>query len=70
MIGLGRAVTLESASPDAITRARRAWEATPASSLTAEAHRPGEATPASSQTIPVATIPTRPVWRASVARQR
>ena len=33
MIGLGRAVTLESASPDAITRARRAWEATPASSL-------------------------------------
>ena len=50
MIGLGRAVTLESASPDAITRARRAWEATPASSLTAEAHRPGEATPASSPT--------------------
>ena len=33
MIGLGRAVTLESASPDAITRVRRAWEATPASSL-------------------------------------
>ena len=29
-----------------------------------------EATPASSQTIPVATIPTRPVWRASVARRR
>ena len=28
-----------------------------------------EATPASSQTIPVATIPTRPVWRASVARR-
>ena len=33
MIGLGRAVTLESASPDAITRVRRAWEATPASPL-------------------------------------
>ncbi len=29
-----------------------------------------EATPASSQAIPVATIPTRPVWRASVARRR
>ena len=29
-----------------------------------------EATPASSQTIPVATIPTRPVWRASVAQRR
>ena len=29
-----------------------------------------EATPASSQTIPVATIPTRPVWRASIARRR
>ena len=50
MIGLGRAVTLESASPDAIAQVRRAWEATPASSLTAEAHRPGEATPASSPT--------------------
>ena len=33
MIGLSRAVTLESASPDAITRVRRAWEATPASPL-------------------------------------
>ena len=29
-----------------------------------------EATQASSQTIPVATIPTRPVWRASIARRR
>ena len=32
MIGLGRALTLESATPDAITRVRRAWEAAPASS--------------------------------------
>lgn len=29
-----------------------------------------EATQASSQTIPVATIPTHPVWRASIARRR
>ncbi|MEE0239293.1 MAG: isochorismate synthase, partial [Pauljensenia sp.] len=32
MIGLGRALTLESAAPDAIARVRRAWEAAPASS--------------------------------------
>ena len=32
MVGLGRALTLESAAPDAIAQVRRAWEATPASS--------------------------------------
>ena len=32
MIGLGRALTLESATPTAIADVRRAWEATPASS--------------------------------------
>ena len=32
MVGLGRALTLESAAPDAIVQVRRAWEATPASS--------------------------------------
>ena len=32
MIGLGRALTLESATPGAIADVRRAWEATPASS--------------------------------------
>ena len=31
MVGLGRALTLESAAPDAIAQVRRAWEATPAS---------------------------------------
>lgn len=32
MIGLGRALTLESATPGAIADVRRAWEAAPASS--------------------------------------
>ena len=32
MIGLGRALTIESATPSAIADVRRAWEATPASS--------------------------------------
>ena len=32
MVGLGRALTLESAAPDAIAQVRRAWEATPVSS--------------------------------------
>jgi len=62
MIGLGRALTLESAAPGAIAEVRRAWEATPASATaphadaarpgeatpTTNGHRPGEATPASS----------------------
>lgn len=49
MIGLGRALTLESAAPDAIAEVRRAWEATPASAPapTADAARPGEDTPTS-----------------------
>lgn len=49
MIGLGRALTLESAAPDAIAEVRRAWEATPGSSPapTADGHRPGETAPAS-----------------------
>ena len=52
MVGLGRALTLESAAPDVIAQVRRAWEATPVSSSapTAGAARPGEATPASSLT--------------------
>ena len=52
MVGLGRALTLESAAPDVIAQVRRAWEAAPVSSSapTAGAHRPGEATPASSLT--------------------
>ena len=52
MVGLGRALTLESAAPDAIAQVRRAWEATPVSSSapTAGAARPGEATPASPPT--------------------
>ena len=47
MIGLGRALTLESAAPGAIAEVRRAWEATPASATAphADAARPGEATP-------------------------
>ena len=50
MVGLGRALTLASAAPDAIAQVRRAWEAAPASSPVpyAGAARPGEATPASS----------------------
>ena len=50
MVGLGRALTLESAAPDVIAQVRRAWEATPVSSSapTAGAARTGEATPASS----------------------
>ena len=49
MIGLGRALTLESAAPDAIAEVRRAWEAAPTSATDpyADAARPGEATPAS-----------------------
>ena len=52
MVGLGRALTLESAAPDVIAQVRRAWEATPVSSSapTAGAARPGEATPASPPT--------------------
>ncbi|WP_297910916.1 isochorismate synthase [uncultured Actinomyces sp.] len=50
MVGLGRALTLESAAPDVIAQVRRAWEAAPVSSSapTAGAARTGEATPASS----------------------
>ena len=50
MVGLGRALTLESAAPDVIAQVRRAWEAAPVSSSapTAGAVRPGEATTASS----------------------
>ena len=50
MIGLGRALTLESATPGAIAEVRRAWEATPASAPAphADAARPGENAPASS----------------------
>ena len=50
MVGLGRALTLESAAPDAIAQVRRAWEATPVSSSapTSDAARPGKTTPASS----------------------
>ena len=50
MVGLGRALTLESAAPDAIAQVRRAWEAPPASSPapTADAARADETTPASS----------------------
>ena len=49
MVGLGRALTLESAAPDVIAQVRRAWEATPVSSSapTAGAARTGEATTAS-----------------------
>jgi isochorismate synthase len=45
MVGLGRALTLESATPDVIAQVRRAWEAAPVSSSapTAGAHRPGQA---------------------------
>ena len=52
MVGLGRALTLESAAPDVIAQVRRAWEATPVScsAPTAGAARPGEATPASPPT--------------------
>ena len=50
MIGLGRALTLESATPDAIAQVRRAWEAAPASSSapTTDARCTRQATPASS----------------------
>ena len=50
MVGLGRALTLESAAPDVIAQVRRAWEAAPISSSapTAGAARPGEAAPTSS----------------------
>ena len=50
MIGLGRALTLESAAPGAIAEVRRAWEATPASATAphADAARPGETGTASS----------------------
>ena len=40
MVGLGRALTLESAAPDAIAQVRRAWEATPASSPAGDAPSP------------------------------
>ena len=40
MVGLGRALTLESAAPDAIAQVRRAWEATPASSPVGDAPSP------------------------------
>ena len=52
MVGLGRALTLESAAPDVIAQVRRAWEAAPISSSapTAGAHRPGEAAPTSPTT--------------------
>ncbi|WP_399502291.1 isochorismate synthase [uncultured Actinomyces sp.] len=52
MVGLGRALTLESAASDVIAQVRRAWEAAPVSSSApyAGATRPGEATPASSPT--------------------
>ena len=50
MIGLGRALTLESATPDAIAQVRRAWETTPAlsSAPTTDARCTRQATPASS----------------------
>ena len=65
MIGLGRALTLESAAPDAIAEVRRAWEATPTSATDphADAARPGENAPASS---PVGGAPS-PVLFASFA---
>ena len=52
MVGLGRALTLESAAPDAIAQVRRAWEATPVSSSapTADARCTRQAAPASSPT--------------------
>ena len=40
MVGLGRALTLESAAPDVIAQVRRAWEATPASSPAGDAPSP------------------------------
>ena len=40
MIGLGRALTLESAAPGAIAEVRRAWEAAPASSTDSGAPSP------------------------------
>ena len=45
MVGLGRALTLESAAPDVIAQVRRAWEAAPVSSSapTAGAARTGQA---------------------------
>ena len=65
MIGLGRALTLESAAPSAIADVRRAWEATPTSATDphADAARPGENAPASS---PVGGAPS-PVLFASFA---
>ena len=75
MVGLGRALTLESAAPDAIAQVRRAWEATPVSSSapTSDAARPGKTTPASSPagdatpaSSPAGDAPT-PVLFASVA---
>ena len=50
MIGLGRALTLESVTPDTIAQVRRAWEAAPASSSapTTDARCTRQATPASS----------------------
>ena len=49
MIGLGRALTLESAAPGAIAEVRRAWEATPTSATDpfTDAARPGESAPTS-----------------------
>ena len=66
MVGLGRALTLESAAPDAIAQVRRAWEATPASSPApyTGAARPGKTTPASS---PAGDAPS-PVPYAGAAR--
>ena len=66
MVGLGRALTLESAAPDVIAQVRRAWEAAPVSSSapTAGAARPGEATPASALT---GDVPS-PVLYAGAAR--
>ena len=66
MVGLGRALTLESATPDVIAQVRRAWEAAPVSSSTptAGAARPGEATTASS---PAGDAPS-PVPYAGAAR--
>ena len=66
MVGLGRALTLESAAPDVIAQVRRAWAAAPVSSSapTAGAARPGEATPASSLT---GDVPS-PVLYAGAAR--
>ena len=40
MVGLGRALTLESAAPDVIAQVRRAWEATTASSPAGDAPSP------------------------------